>query len=161
MSTPSTEPVPSNPAAANANLQADLQAELAWGERVLRGLLLGLLALVGMTVLIALQRGEAEIAVREFAWWVASAVLMWNVWRGSVWSWRIAVALSFVAGFLQLVLGLFVDGWLGWLFAVRGLMFLVVGLYLVADGPVRRALEYRWGGRTNKMQVNRTEGKEL
>ncbi|GHF92766.1 hypothetical protein GCM10017783_00740 [Deinococcus piscis] len=132
-------------------------AELAQGRVWLLALLWALPALVAVPTVAALLQGHTEGAVQQLLYLVATGILMWNVWRGSVWSWRITVALAMLTGMLVFMAGLFAGRTLvqGLLVSLGGLGFLAIGLLLVAAGPVRSFLETRWAARTAALRGGR------
>ncbi|ADY26779.1 hypothetical protein Deipr_1641 [Deinococcus proteolyticus MRP] len=130
-------------------------SELERGRVWLTALLWALPALVAVPTVAALIQGHTEGAVQQLLYLIATGVLMYNVWRGSVWSWRITVGLSMLTGMLVFMAGLFAGRTLvqGLLISLGGLGFLAIGLLLVATGPVRSFLETRWAERTAQLQA--------
>lgn len=131
--------------------------DLERGQLWLRAVLIALPLLVAVPTVAGLLQGRTEGTLQEVLYLIATAVLMWNVWRGSVWSWRITVALSMLTGMLVFMAGLLGGETLmqGLVISAAGLAFLLLGLFLVADGPVRRALEARWEARTHDLRRRR------
>ncbi|MDO4264630.1 MAG: hypothetical protein Q4C67_10575 [Deinococcus sp.] len=132
-------------------------AALAQGRVWLVALLWALPALVAVPTVAALIQGHTEGAAQQLLYLLATGILMWNVWRGSVWSWRITVGLSMLTGMLVFMAGLFAGSTLvqGLLISLGGLGFLAIGLLLVATGPVRSFLETRWAERAAQLQAGR------
>lgn len=123
-------------------------------DLLLKTMLIALFLLVLVPTVALALRGNFTHFARDFLYAIATGVLLHNVWRGSVWSWRVTVALCMLTGTAVFFGGLFVgDRFLqGVLFSAVGLAFLALGLLLVADGPIRRELEGRWAGRGLQMQ---------
>ncbi|WP_261664469.1 hypothetical protein [Deinococcus sp. Marseille-Q6407] len=132
-------------------------AELEQGRVWLTALLWALPALVAVPTVSALLRGHTEGAAPQLIYLLATGVLMWNVWRGSVWSWRITVALTMLTGMLVFMAGLFAGRTIaqGLLVSFAGLAFLGIGLLLVSAGPVRSFLETRWTARSEQLRRKR------
>ncbi len=124
-------------------------AELEQGRIWLQALLWALPALVAVPTVAGLLQGRTAGALQQFLYLVATAVLMWNVWRGSVWSWRITVGMCMFTGMLVVMAGLFAGRTAaqGLLVSLGGLGFLAIGLALVAAGPVRAYLDSLWAAR--------------
>ena len=154
-------PPPTDPAPASPN-ELSSPSELLRGEQQTRALLWALGGLVALPTLAALLQGRGGDGgglplARDALYLVATAVLLRGVWRGSVWSWRIAVALSMFTGMLVVMAGLFAGrtALQGLLVGLGGIGFLACGLLLVADGPVRRFLETRWAARSRQLRGQR------
>lgn len=142
----------------NEEMPSPTPADLERGRVWLQALLWALPALVAVPTAAALLQGHTDGAVSQLLYLAATGVLMWNVWRGSVWSWRITVGLSMVTGMLVFMAGLFAGQTVtqGLLVSLGGLGFLAVGLLLVSAGPVRAFLETRWAARTHQLQQGRS-----
>ena len=97
----------------------------------------------------ALLQGQASEVGRHLLYALGTAFLLWNVWKGGVWSWRLTVGLSITAGFLVFVAGMFAGAvsWQGWLVSLAGLGFIGCGLLLVGHPAIRTFLDTRWGQR--------------
>lgn len=130
---------------------------LEQGRIWLMALLWALPALVAVPTVSAWLQGHTEGTLSQLLYLVATGVLMWNVWRGSVWSWRITVGLSMLTGMLVFIAGLFAGETVaqGLLVSFGGLCFLAIGLLLVSAGPVRSFLETRWQDRALQLQRGR------
>lgn len=116
--------------------------------------LAGLFMLATTPFLGRLVQGQTDNLARNVLYAAATAVLLGQVWRGSVWAWRLTVSFSVFAGLLVFVVGMLagVSNWQGWLVSLAGLGFLVLGICLVAVESIRAFLDARWkarhGGRT-------------
>lgn len=79
----------------------------------------------------------------------ATAVLLGQVWRGSVWAWRLTVGFGVLAGLLVFVAGMLaaVGSWQGWVISLAGVAFLVLALCLVSVPGIRAFLDSRWAAR--------------
>lgn len=110
--------------------------------------LAGLFMLATTPFLGRLLQGQTDHLARNLLYAAATAVLLGQVWRGSVWAWRLTVGFSVVAGLLVFVAGMLagVSNGLGWVISAAGLAFLVLGMCLVAVGSIRAFLDSRWGG---------------
>lgn len=96
-----------------------------------------------------LLRGNADNFARNVLYAAATAVLLAQVWRGSVWAWRLTVTFSMVGGLLVFVAGMLagVSNWQGWVVSLAGVAFLLLGTCLVAVPAIRAFLDSRWAGR--------------
>lgn len=96
-----------------------------------------------------LLQGNADNLARNVLYAAATAALLGQVWRGSVWAWRLTVAFSMVAGLLVFVVGMLagVSNWQGWVISLAGLGFLGLGTCLVGVPAIRAFLDSRWAGR--------------
>ena len=96
-----------------------------------------------------LLQGNAEDLTRNVLYAAATAVLLVQVWRGSVWAWRLTVGFSVFAGLLVFVVGMLaaVGSWQGWVISLAGVGFLALGLCLVAVPGIRAFLDSRWAAR--------------
>ncbi|GAA5513038.1 hypothetical protein Dcar01_01764 [Deinococcus carri] len=96
-----------------------------------------------------LLQGSAANLVRNVLYACATAVLLGQVWRGSVWAWRLTVGFSMFAGLLVFVVGMLaaVGSWQGWIISLAGVGFLLLGLCLVSVPGIRAFLDSRWAAR--------------
>ncbi|MEF2279133.1 hypothetical protein V3W47_12555 [Deinococcus sp. YIM 134068] len=111
--------------------------------------LAGLFMLATTPFLGRLVQGQTDNLARNVLYAAATAVLLGQVWRGSVWAWRLTVGFSMFAGLLVFVVGMLagVSNWQGWLVSLAGLGFLVLGICLVAVESIRAFLDARWMAR--------------
>lgn len=96
-----------------------------------------------------LVQGQTDNLARNVLYAAATAALLAQVWRGSVWAWRLTVACSVLAGLLVFVVGMLagVSNWQGWVISLAGLGFLILGTCLVGVSSIRAFLDSRWAGR--------------
>ena len=125
---------------------------LAAGRTATLAVLAGLFMLATTPFLGRLVQGETDHLFRNVAYALATAALLWQVWRGSVWAWRLTVGFSVLAGLLVFVVGMLagVSNWQGWVVSLAGLGFLLLGTCLVGVSSIRAFLDSRWtrrGGR--------------
>lgn len=119
------------------------------GRTATLAVLAGIFMLATTPFLGALLRGQSENLARNVLYAAATALLLGQVWRGSVWAWRLTVGFSVFSGLLVFVVGMLagVSNWQGWVISLAGLGFLVLGLCLVAVPSIRAFLDARWTGR--------------
>lgn len=119
------------------------------GRSYTLALLVSLFMLTILPFAVTLLRGQPEKPLQHLLYALATAFLLWSVWRGGVWSWRLTVGLSFLAGFLVFVAGMFAGAvnWQGWLVSLAGLVFIACGLLLVGHPAIRAFLDSRWAAR--------------
>jgi peptidoglycan/LPS O-acetylase OafA/YrhL len=103
-----------------------------------------------------LLQGQTANLARNILYACATAVLLGQVWRGSVWAWRITLGLCMAAGLLVFIVGMLAAGvseesasWQGWVISVAGIAFLLLGTALVATPTIRAFLDARWLSRTS------------
>lgn len=122
---------------------------VAAGRTLTLATLVGLFLLTVLPFVAALVQGQASDLPRHALYALATAVLLHSVWRGGVWSWRLTVGLSVLAGFLVFVAGMFAGNvsWQGWLVSLAGLGFIACGLLLVGHPAIRAFLDSRWAAR--------------
>ncbi|THF71877.1 hypothetical protein E7T06_00445 [Deinococcus sp. Arct2-2] len=98
-----------------------------------------------------LIQGQTANLARNILYACATAVLLGQVWRGSVWAWRITLSLSMAAGLLVFVVGMLAGGvsWQGWVISIAGIAFLLLGTALVATPAIRAFLDARWLSRSS------------
>ncbi|GMA14983.1 hypothetical protein E5F05_12165 [Deinococcus metallilatus] len=96
-----------------------------------------------------LLQGSTDNLARNVLYACATAVLLGQVWRGSVWAWRLTVGFSVCAGLLVFVAGMLagVSNWQGWIVSLAGVGFLLLGMCLVAVPSIRAFLDARWAAR--------------
>lgn len=137
VTSPRRDPSPFNPTLAEAGRVPTL------------AVLAGLFMLATTPFLGRLLQGSADNLTRNVLYAAATAVLLGQVWRGSVWAWRLTVAFSMAAGLLVFVAGMLagVSNWQGWIISLAGLGFLLLGTCLVAVPAIRAFLDSRWVGR--------------
>ncbi len=111
--------------------------------------LAGLFMLATTPFLGRLLQGQTDHLARNLLYAAATAVLLGQVWRGSVWAWRLTVGFSVAAGLLVFVVGMLagVSNGQGWVISLAGLGFLVLGTCLVGVSSIRAFLDSRWGRR--------------
>lgn len=125
--------------------------------RLLTKTALGLLAVLVVAPMVSFWvSGNFEHVVRQVVYLVTTLLLLWQVWRGNVWAWRVTVALSILTGLLIFMGGMLVgaQAWQGWLFSLIGLFFVAAGLLLVGHEDVRAFLDVRWDERHQKRHQN-------
>lgn len=124
-------------------------ARAASGRVPTLAVLAGLFMLATTPFFGRLLRGDSADLLRNVLYACATAVLLAQVWRGSVWAWRLTVALSMFAGLLVFVAGMLagVSSWQGWVVSAAGLAFLLLGTCLVAVPGIRAFLDARWAAR--------------
>ncbi|MFK7601717.1 hypothetical protein ACI3L1_05850 [Deinococcus sp. SM5_A1] len=111
--------------------------------------------MVSVTPFVAgLVQGQTEGWVRDLLYAVATAVLLYNVWRGSVWAWRLTVGFCMVAGLVIFVVGMLAGSvaWQGWIVSGAGLAFLLLGTALVGTAVIRAFLDSRWAQRGRQLR---------
>lgn len=98
-----------------------------------------------------LIQGQTANLARNILYACATAVLLGQVWRGSVWAWRITLSLCMAAGLLVFIVGMLAGSvsWQGWVISVAGIAFLLLGTALVATPAIRAFLDTRWLSRTS------------
>ncbi|BDP41279.1 hypothetical protein DAETH_12480 [Deinococcus aetherius] len=108
--------------------------------------LAGLFMLATTPFLGRLLQGQTDNLARNVLYAAATAVLLAQVWRGSVWAWRLTVGFSILAGLLVFVVGMLagVSNWQGWIVSLAGLGFLLLGTCLVGVSSIRAFLDSRW-----------------
>ncbi|KEF34999.1 hypothetical protein RDMS_04170 [Deinococcus sp. RL] len=128
-------------------LSSDLA--LAAGRTATLAVLAGLFILATTPFFGRLLQGQTDHLFRNVAYALATAVLLWQVWRGSVWAWRLTVGFSVFSGLLVFIVGMLagVSHWQGWVISAAGLGFMVLGLCLVAVPSIRAFLDSRWAVR--------------
>lgn len=125
--------------------------------RLLTKTALGLLAVLVVAPMVSFWvSGNFEHVVRQVVYLVTTLLLLWQVWRGNVWAWRVTVALSILTGLLIFMGGMLVgaQAWQGWLFSLIGLFFVAAGLLLVGHEDVRAFLDVRWDEYHQKRHQN-------
>jgi hypothetical protein len=98
-----------------------------------------------------LIQGQTANLARNILYACGTAVLLAQVWRGSVWAWRITLSLSMAAGLLVFVAGMLAGSvsWQGWVISGAGIGFLLLGTALVATPSIRAFLDVRWLARSS------------
>ncbi|WP_278913478.1 hypothetical protein [Deinococcus wulumuqiensis] len=121
----------------------------AAGQTYTLATLCGLFVLTVLPFVAALVQGQASEVPRHLAYALGTALLLRSVWRGGVWSWRVTVGLSIVAGLLVFMGGMFAGqvSWQGWVVSAAGLAFIACGLLLVGHPAIRAFLDGRWAAR--------------
>ncbi|WP_051935385.1 hypothetical protein [Deinococcus sp. YIM 77859] len=111
--------------------------------------LLGLFMLSTTPFFGHLLQGNTDNFARNVLYACATVVLLGQVWRGSVWAWRLTVSFSMLAGLLVFVVGMLagVSHWQGWIISLAGVGFLLLGGCLVAVPSIRAFLATRWAAR--------------
>ena len=111
--------------------------------------LTGLFLLTVLPFVAALVQGQASEVPRHLLYALGTALLLRSVWRGGVWSWRVTVGLSIVAGLFVFMAGMFAGqvNWQGWAVSAAGLAFIACGLLLVGHPAIRAFLDTRWAAR--------------
>lgn len=96
-----------------------------------------------------LLQGETAHLARNILYGIATAALLVQVWRGSVWAWRLTVALSIFTGLLIFVVGMLTgtSAWIGWLVSAAGLGYVLLACCLLAVPSIRAFLDRRWAAR--------------
>ncbi len=96
-----------------------------------------------------LVQGQTADWTRNLLYAVATAVLLYNVWRGSVWAWRLTVGFCMVAGLVVFVVGMLAGSvaWQGWVVSGAGVTYLLLGTALVGTAVIRAFLDSRWEAR--------------
>ena len=109
----------------------------------------GLFFLTVLPFAASLVQGQPQNVVQHVVYALATASLLRAVWRGSVWSWRLTVGLSVLAGVLVFIAGMFAGqaSWQGWVVSLAGLAFIGCGLLLVGHPAIRAFLNTRWAAR--------------
>ncbi|TDE85958.1 hypothetical protein E0686_08925 [Deinococcus sp. S9] len=128
---------------------------LAEGGRVpTLAVLAGLFMLATTPFFGHLLQGNTDNLARNVLYACATAVLLGQVWRGSVWAWRLTVGLSMFAGLLIFVVGMLaaVSNWQGWIISLAGLGFLLLAICLVAVPGIRAFLDVRWAARRREQR---------
>ncbi|EYB68228.1 hypothetical protein DEIPH_ctg025orf0072 [Deinococcus phoenicis] len=145
MSLPTRDPSPFDPALAGAGRTPTLVV------------LAGLFMLATTPFFGHLLQGDTRNLARNVLYAAATAVLLGQVWRGSVWAWRLTVGFSMFAGLLVFVVGMLagVSNWQGWIVSLAGLGFLLLGTCLVAVPSIRAFLDARWAARSGQRQQGR------
>ncbi|OLV20077.1 hypothetical protein [Deinococcus marmoris] len=111
--------------------------------------------MVSVTPFVAgLVQGQTEGWGRDLLYAVATAALLFNVWRGSVWAWRLTVGMCMLAGLVIFVVGMLAGSvaWQGWIVSGAGLVFLLLGTALVGTAVIRAFLDSRWEARQRAMR---------
>lgn len=132
--------------------QSPSDPALAAGRTATLAVLAGLFMLATTPFLGRLVQGQTDHLFRNVAYALATALLLWQVWRGSVWAWRLTVGFSVFSGLLVFVVGMLagVSNWQGWIISAAGLGFMVLGLCLVAVPGIRAFLDSRWAARPRR-----------
>lgn len=112
------------------------------GELLTKTVLLLLLVLVSAPTVTLWLQGHTEHIVRQVIYFSTSLLLLFYVWRGNIWAWRLTVSLSMLAGLLTLLVGMLVH----WAFAIVGGLFLFCGVLLVGHPQVREFLRQQQEG---------------
>lgn len=101
-----------------------------------------------------LVQGQTADWGRNVLYAVATAALLYSVWRGSVWAWRLTVGLCMVAGLLVFVVGMLAGSvaWQGWVVSGAGLAYLLLGTALVGTAVIRAFLDSRWEARGRQLR---------
>ncbi|MDV6373679.1 hypothetical protein [Deinococcus arenicola] len=101
-----------------------------------------------------LVQGQTADWVRNLLYAVATAVLLYNVWRGSVWAWRLTIGFCMVAGLVIFVVGMLAGSvaWQGWIVSGAGLIYLLLGTALVGTAVIRSFLDSRWTDRRKTLR---------
>ena len=131
------DPSPFDPALARA------------GRTPTLAVLAGLFMLATTPFFGGLLRGQSDNLARNVLYAAATALLLGQVWRGSVWAWRLTVGFSVFSGLLVFIVGMLagVSNWQGWVISAAGLGFMVLGLCLVSVPGIRAFLDSRWAAR--------------
>ncbi|CAM3835883.1 hypothetical protein [Deinococcus frigens] len=111
--------------------------------------------MVSVTPFVAgLVQGQTADWGRNLLYAVATAALLYGVWRGSVWAWRLTVGMCMVAGLVIFVVGMLAGSvaWQGWVVSGAGLAFLLLGTALVGTAVIRAFLDSRWAARQQAMR---------
>ena len=119
------------------------------GRPLALGTLSGLFLLTVLPFAAALVQGQASEVPRHLVYALGTGLLLRSVWQGGVWSWRVTVGLSVVAGLLVFMAGMFAGqvNWQGWVVSAAGLAFIACGLLLVGHPAIRAFLDTRWAAR--------------
>ncbi|MFC4639271.1 hypothetical protein [Deinococcus hohokamensis] len=109
----------------------------------------GLFVLSTTPFLGRLLQGETANLAQNVLYTVATAALLVQVWRGSVWAWRLTVAFSIFTGVLIFVVGMLtgVSAWIGWLVSAAGIAYVLLACCLLAVPTIRAFLDERWAAR--------------
>lgn len=101
-----------------------------------------------------LVQGQTADWLRNLLYAFATAVLLYNVWRGSVWAWRLTVGFCMVAGLVVFVIGMLAGSvaWQGWVVSGAGLAYLLLGTALVGTAVIRAFLDARWAARGRQLR---------
>lgn len=99
-----------------------------------------------------LFQGNTQNLARNVLYAAATAVLLGQVWRGSVWAWRLTVGFSVFSGLLVFIVGMLagVGNGQGWVISLAGLGFMALGVSLVAVTSIRAFLDARWAARRER-----------
>ncbi|GGM07422.1 hypothetical protein [Deinococcus aerophilus] len=116
--------------------------------------LVGLFMVTVTPFVAGLVQGQTADLGRNLLYAAATAALLWSVWRGSVWAWRLTVGMCMVAGLVVFVVGLLVGSvnWQGWVVSGAGLVYLLLGTALVGTAAIRAFLDSRWEMRGQQLR---------
>ncbi|MFC4425439.1 hypothetical protein [Deinococcus navajonensis] len=109
----------------------------------------GLFVLSTTPFLGRLLQGETANLAQNVLYTIATAALLLQVWRGSVWAWRLTVAFSIFTGLVIFVVGMLTGttAWMGWLVSAAGLGYVLLACCLLAIPSIRAFLDQRWAAR--------------
>jgi hypothetical protein len=101
-----------------------------------------------------LVQGQTADWTRNLLYAIATGVLLFNVWRGSVWAWRLTVGFCMVAGLVVFVVGMLAGSvaWQGWVVSGAGVVYLLLGTALVGTAVIRAFLDSRWAARGRQLR---------
>lgn len=107
----------------------------------------GIYMLSTVPFLAGLLRGNTEHLARNILYATGTALLLFMVWRGSVWAWRITVSLCMLAGLLVFIGGMLAgtQAWQGWVVSAAGIGYILAGAALLGVASIRAFLDSRWG----------------
>ncbi|AIZ44448.1 hypothetical protein QR90_04060 [Deinococcus radiopugnans] len=116
--------------------------------------LLGIFMVTITPFVAGLVQGQTADWLRNLLYAFATAVLLYNVWRGSVWAWRLTVGFCMVAGLVVFVIGMLAGSvaWQGWVVSGAGLAYLLLGTALVGTAVIRAFLDARWAARGRQLR---------
>lgn len=116
--------------------------------------LLGIFMVTITPFVAGLVQGQTADWLRNLLYAFATAVLLYNVWRGSVWAWRLTVGFCMVAGLVVFVIGMLAGSvaWQGWVVSGAGLVYLLLGTALVGTAVIRAFLDARWAARGRQLR---------
>ncbi|MFC6666281.1 hypothetical protein ACFP9V_13635 [Deinococcus radiopugnans] len=117
-------------------------------------MLLGIFMVTITPFVAGLVQGQTADWLRNLLYAFATAVLLYNVWRGSVWAWRLTVGFCMVAGLVVFVIGMLAGSvaWQGWVVSGAGLAYLLLGTALVGTAVIRAFLDARWAARGRQLR---------
>lgn len=129
-----------------SRLPAAAPKPVPYGQTTTRTLLLLILLMAAVPIIAKCVQGDFEGWLSNALMLLGTAWLLWNVDKGSVLAWRVAISLSIGLGVLAILVGLVAGqgAWGGWIITLVGLIFMGCGLMLVGVGEVRSYLDSRW-----------------